>query len=90
MAKLRLGPIPDDKPIARTVKLSASLDAELRRYAEAYAREYGEISVERLIPAMLERFIRSDRGFRSRSVAEPGSRRKERAVDRRPSTEPPE
>jgi hypothetical protein len=64
MAKLRLGPIPDDKPVTRTIKLSATLDADLRRYAELYAASYGAVTVERLIPAMLERFILSDRGFR--------------------------
>jgi len=67
MAKLRLGPIPDDKPITRTVKLSATLDAELCAYAELYAESFGPIPVERLIPAMLEQFMRADRGFRARS-----------------------
>jgi len=67
MAKLRLGPIPDDKPISRTVKLSAALDAELSAYAELYAQSFGPVPVERLIPAMLEQFMRADRGFRARS-----------------------
>lgn len=66
MAKLRLGPIPDDKPITRTVKLSALLDAELCAYAELYAQSFGPVPVERLIPAMLEQFMRADRGFRAR------------------------
>ena len=69
MAKLRLGPIPSDKPVTRTVKLSASLDADLRAYAEVYTGTFGAITVERLIPAMLERFLRSDRGFRARAKA---------------------
>ena len=64
MAKLRLGPVPDDKPVTRTIKLNAALDCDLRAYAEVYAASFGAISVERMIPAMLERFIRSDRGFR--------------------------
>ena len=67
MAKLRLGPIPDDKPITRTLKLSAVLDAELCAYAELYAQSFGPVPVERLIPAMLEQFMRADRGFRARS-----------------------
>jgi hypothetical protein len=66
MAKLRLGPIPDDKPVTRTIKLSAALDADLQHYAEVYAASFGAITVERLIPAMLERFIRSDREFKAR------------------------
>lgn len=67
MAKLRLGPIPDDKPVSRTVKLTAALDAELCAYAELYAQSFGPVPVERLIPAMLEQFMRADRGFRGRS-----------------------
>lgn len=64
MSKLRLGPVLDDKPIKRTVQLSAALDAELGAYAEAYASEFGQrLAVEKLIPPMLERFIRNDRGF---------------------------
>ncbi|MDR3529893.1 MAG: DUF2274 domain-containing protein [Rhodopila sp.] len=73
MPKLRLGPIPSDKPVTRMVKLSAVLDADLRAYAEVYAGTFGVITVERLIPAMLERFLRSDRGFRSRSQSTNGS-----------------
>jgi len=67
MAKLRLGPIPDAKPVTRTLKLSATLDAELCAYAELYAQSFGPVPVERLIPAMLEQFMRADRGFRARS-----------------------
>lgn len=67
MAKLRLGPIPDDKPVMRTVRLSAALDADLRAYAALYASAFGPTTVERLIPAMLEKFIRTDRGFRAQS-----------------------
>lgn len=66
MGKLRLGPIPDDKPVTRTIRLTAALDAELRAYAEAYGEEFEPISVERLIPAMLERFMRADRVFRAK------------------------
>jgi hypothetical protein len=70
MAKLRLGPVLDDKPIKRTVQLSAALDAELAACAEAYASQFGErLAVEKLIPPMIERFIRTDRGFsKSRRV----------------------
>jgi hypothetical protein len=68
MAKLRLGPVPDDKPVTRTIKLSAALDADLRAYAEVYAASFGAITVERLIPAMLEKFVHSDRGFRAQAV----------------------
>jgi hypothetical protein len=76
VAQLRLGPVPDDKPVVRKIKLSAALDADLQTYAEVYATSFGAITVERLIPAMLERFIRSDRGFKARmapTVPEEGS-----------------
>ena len=64
MAKLRLGPVLDDKPIKRTVLLSAALDAQLAAYGEAYAAEFGQrLPVEKLIPPMIERFIGTDRGF---------------------------
>jgi hypothetical protein len=53
-----------DKPIKRTIQLSAVLDSELGAYAEAYASEFGQRrAVEKLIPPTLERFIRTDRGF---------------------------
>jgi hypothetical protein len=68
MANLRLGPVPDDKPVTRTIKLSAALDGDLQAYAEVYAASFGAIAVERLIPAMLEKFIRSDRGFRAQAA----------------------
>jgi hypothetical protein len=63
MGKLRLGPILDDRPITRTVKLSAALDSDLRAYSDAYADAFGPTTVERLIPAMLDRFMRTDREF---------------------------
>ena len=66
MAKLRLGPILNDKPVTRTVKLSAALDVELCAYAELYAESFEQVPVERLIPAMLQQFMRADRGFRAR------------------------
>ena len=77
MAKLKLGPVLDDKPIRRTIQLSAALDAELGAYAEAYASEFGQrLAVEKLIPPMLERFIRTDRGFSKARHAKPEPRPK--------------
>jgi len=64
MANLRLGPIADNKLITRTIKISTALDADLLAYADAYEKEgHGAMSVERLIPAMLQRFMRADREF---------------------------
>ena len=64
MMKLKLGPIPDDKPVRLTIILSAELDALLRAYAEAVGSGNTKaVTVERIVPPMLERFIRTDRVF---------------------------
>ena len=66
MPKLKLGPLPDDKPVRLTVTLPAELHRLLLAYAEALAAEGGATAapgVEKLIPPMLERFVRSDRAF---------------------------
>jgi hypothetical protein len=72
MTKLKLGAIPDDKPVKVTVELPAALHRDLLTYAEVLSRETGQTVGEpvRLIVPMLERFIATDRGFaRSRKQA---------------------
>ena len=65
MSNLKLGPIADDKPVRITVRLSAELHRMLLDYTEMYGKQSGQvIPVDRLVPAMLERFMVSDRGFR--------------------------
>lgn len=75
MAKLKLGPIADDKPVKVTVELPASLHRDLRAYAEILGREAGRPPADplRLIVPMLERFIATDRGFAKarRSAGDP-------------------
>ena len=63
-AKLRLGPIADDKPVKLTVELPTSLHADLALYARLLA-DAGDAPVEpgRLIVPMLQRFIAADRAF---------------------------
>ncbi len=65
MAKLKLGPLADDKPVKITVELPAQLHRDLIAYAEVLARESGQPTANsiRLIVPMLERFIATDRGF---------------------------
>jgi len=64
MTKLKLGPIPDDKPVRLTIILSAELAALLRTYADAVGSGSGKpVTVERIVPHILERFIRTDRAF---------------------------
>ena len=65
MAKLKLGPIADDKPVKITLELPASLHRDLVTYAAILGREAGQGTTDplRLIVPMLERFVASDRGF---------------------------
>lgn len=65
MTKLKLGPVPDDKPVKVTVELPASLHRDLVVYAEVLGRETGQAVADpaKLIVPMLERFIGTDRGF---------------------------
>ena len=73
MAKLKLGPIVEDRPVKVTVELPGPLHRDLVAYAEVLARESGQPATDpaKLIVPMLERFIATDRGFakenRSRS-----------------------
>ena len=65
MAKLKLGTIPDDKPVKTTVELPAPLHRDLVAYAEILTRETGQPLADpmKLIVPMLERFIATDREF---------------------------
>ncbi|MBJ7533175.1 DUF2274 domain-containing protein [Rhodomicrobium vannielii ATCC 17100] len=65
MAKLKLGPIADDKPVKVTLELPASLHRDLIAYAEILGREAGQTAADpaRLIVPMLELFMATDRGF---------------------------
>ena len=65
MTKLKLGAIPDDKPVKITVELPAPLHRDLVAYAEILARQTGQPLADpmKLIVPMLERFIATDREF---------------------------
>ena len=68
MAKLRIGPLPDDRPVKRTITFTAAQDALIRDYATAIAAQDGLAdapTVEKLVPIIVERFITSDRAFRA-------------------------
>ena len=72
MTKLKLGRLPNDKPVKVTVELPAPLHRDLVAYAEILTRQSGEpvANPVKLIVPMLERFIATDRGFaRSRRLA---------------------
>jgi hypothetical protein len=64
MSRLKLGPIPDDKPIKLAVELPADVHRDLVAYAEALARETGQPhEPAKLVPPMLARFMATDRAF---------------------------
>ena len=68
MTKLKLGPLPDDKPVKITVELPAPLHRDLIAYAEVHAKATGlaePLPPEKIAVPMIERFIASDRGFAS-------------------------
>lgn len=74
MAKLKLGPIVEDRPVKVTVELPGPLHRDLVAYAEVLARESGEPATDpvKLIVPMLERFIATDRGFAKEKRSRPG------------------
>jgi len=64
MTKLKLGTIPDDKPIKLNIELPADIHRDLVAYAELLARETGQKNEPvKLIAPMLARFMATDRGF---------------------------
>lgn len=64
MAKLKLGTLPDDKPVRLTVELPATTHRDLVAYAELLARETGRtVDATKLVAPMLTRFMATDRAF---------------------------
>lgn len=77
MTKLKLGPIPDDKPVKVALELPADVHRDLVAYAEALARETGEThEPAKLIAPMLARFMATDRAFAKlrKEMRQPSSR----------------
>ena len=64
MAKLKLGAIPDDKPVKLTLELPAAVHRDLVAYCQALARETGQdVDPAKLVAPMLTRFMATDRAF---------------------------
>lgn len=66
MAKLKLGPIADDRPVKITIELPAAVHRDLVAYADILTKTIGAatlIDASKLIVPMLERFMATDREF---------------------------
>lgn len=64
MTKLKLGAIPDDKPVKLTADIPAEVHRDLAAYAEALSAQTGQqLDPARLVAPMLARFMATDRGF---------------------------
>lgn len=65
MAKLKIGTLPDDKPVKVSLELPAAVHRDLVAYAKALAGESGQPISDpgKLIAPMLARFMATDRGF---------------------------
>ena len=64
-AKLKLPPLPGTGCVKVAVTLPLALHHDLSRYAELHAEASGgKPELSRLIPHMLDAFLRSDRAFR--------------------------
>ena len=63
--KLKIGPLPNQKPARLNISVSPNLQADLQDYAAVYQRTYGHAAkVEDLVPNMLQTFLASDGGFK--------------------------
>jgi hypothetical protein len=65
MAKLKLGPFIDNKPVKVSIELPGSLYRDLVAYADLLGSEQANPIGDpvRLIVPMLQRFMATDRGF---------------------------
>lgn len=68
MTSLKLGRLPKNGTIRLTVALPEPLKEELDRYAAEHSRLYSPVDAAALIPHMIDAFLRSDRGWRSRKA----------------------
>ena len=84
MADLKLGRLPKVGLVRMTISIPEPLKEELDRYAAEHSRLYEPVDAATLIPHMLEAFIRSDRGYRSRRATIRA--RKDSSTDGRRST----
>ncbi|SFO00526.1 hypothetical protein SAMN03159463_00831 [Mesorhizobium sp. NFR06] len=82
MSELRLGRLPKVGVVRVTVILPEPLMDELDQYAAEHSRLYEPVDTAALIPHMLEAFVRSDRGWRSRKAKASSGRQREASLVR--------
>jgi hypothetical protein len=65
MSKLKLGAVTEEKPVKVSLELPGRLYRDLQDYSEILAKQEGVAATEpgKLIVAMVQRFIQTDRGF---------------------------
>jgi len=65
MGALKLGPLVEDRPVRMTLELPGPVHRDLVRYAATLAAQTGQTQVtpEKLVAPMLERFMATDREF---------------------------
>lgn len=64
MTDIRLKRLPDRTPVKLVVYLAPELHRALSDYAGHYREAYGEAaSILELVPAMLDAFLATDKGF---------------------------
>jgi hypothetical protein len=71
MIKLKIGALPDERPVKLSVELPAPVHRDLVAYATVLASETGQAVSDpgKLIAPMLARFMATDRGFAKRRRA---------------------
>lgn len=65
MTKLKLDAIVDEKPVKLTLDIPAALHRDLLAYGEILGQQAGQPAPPpaKLIVPMLDRFLKTDRGF---------------------------
>jgi hypothetical protein len=64
MSKLKLGALPDDKPVKLMIELPAAVHRDLVAYASALSAEANQsIDPAKLVAPMIARFMATDRAF---------------------------
>jgi hypothetical protein len=65
--KIKLGKLPNNVNVRVSVSMTATLKAQLERYAELHSQTWEQkVDAATLIPYIVEQFLANDRAFRKR------------------------